>query len=103
LHIVLVILMAIGFVSIVLEFFVPGMVLGALGGFFMLCAVVAGFMDKNPATGIVTLGVAAVSTVTAILLGMRILPQTPVTLKHVQGPDEGFVAGPEGLNALAGK
>ena len=101
--IVLVALVAVGFLSIVLEFFVPGMVLGALGGFFMLCAVVAGFIDKNPTTGVLTLGVAAVSTAMAIFLGMRILPETPVTLKHTQGQDEGFVAGPEGLPALAGK
>jgi len=101
--IVLVVLVAIGFISIVLEFFVPGMVLGALGGFFMLCAVVAGFMDKSPSTGVLTLGVAALSTTMAILLGMRILPETPLTLKNTQGSDEGFVAGPGGLASLLGK
>ena len=101
--IILVVLVALGFISIVLEFFVPGMVLGAIGGFFMLCAVVAGFIDKDPSTGILTLGVAVVSTVTAILLGVRILPESPVTLKNTQGADEGFVAGPGGLPPLLGK
>ena len=101
--IVFVILIALGFLGIVLEFFVPGMVLGAIGGFLMLLAVVAGFIDKSPTTGVLTLIVAAVSSGVAVFLGMRILPETPVTLKQTHSPDDGFVAGPEGIAALAGK
>ena len=97
-----VILIALGFLAIVMEFFVPGMVLGAIGGFLMLLAVVAGFI-AGPATGAWTFVAAAVSSGVAVLLGARILPETPVTLKHTQGSDEGFVSGPEGLARLAGK
>ena len=100
--IVMVVLIALGFLSIVLEFFVPGMTLGAIGGFLMFLAVVAGFVD-GPETGAITLLVAGVSTGVAVLLGMRILPESPVTLRQAQGTDEGFVAGPEGLAKLAGK
>ena len=100
--IVFVILIALGFMGIVLEFFVPGMVLGAIGGFLMLLAVVAAFID-GPVTGVWTLVVAAVSSGVAVLMGMKILPETPVTLRQTHGPDEGFVSGPEGLAKLVGK
>lgn len=100
--IVFVVLIALGFLAIVMEFFVPGMVLGAIGGFFLLLAVVAGFID-SPTTGILTLLVSIVSAAVAIVLGSKILQESPVTLKQTQGADEGYVAGPEGLAALAGK
>ena len=100
--IVFVALIALGFVGIVLEFFAPGMVLGALGGFFMLLAVVAGFID-GPVSGLMTMLMAAVASGVAVFLGMRLVPETPVTLRQTQGTDEGFVAGPEGIAALAGK
>ena len=100
--IVLVVLVALGFLAIVLEFFVPGMVLGAIGGFFLLLAVVAGFID-SPTTGILTLLVSIVSAGVAIVVGSKILQESPVTLKQTHGADEGFVAGPEGLPALSGK
>ena len=100
--IIMVVLVALGFLTIVLEFFLPGMALGAVGGFMMLLAVVAGFLD-GPSTGVITLLTAAVSTAVAVILGMRIVPETPITLRQQQGTDEGFVAGPGGLEALAGK
>ena len=100
--IIMVVLVALGFLTIVLEFFLPGMALGAVGGFLMLLAVVAGFL-KGSEAGVITLLTAAVSTGVAVILGMRIVPDTPITLKQQHGTDEGFVAGPEGLAALPGK
>ena len=99
---VLVVLVALGFLAIVLEFFVPGMVLGAVGGFFLLLAVVAGFI-ADPTTGILTLLVAIVAAGVAIVLGSKILQESPVTLKQTHGTDDGFVAGPGDLAALTGK
>lgn len=99
---VFVVLIALGFLGIVMEFFVPGMVLGAIGGFLMLLAVVGGFI-AGPEVGAWTFVAAAVSSGVAVLLGARIVPETPVTLKDTHGSDEGFVSGPEGLGRLAGK
>ena len=100
--IALVVLVALGFLAIVIEFFVPGMVLGAIGGFLLLLAVVAGFIN-GPTTGVLTLLVSVVSAAVAIVLGAKILQESPVTLKQTHGTDEGFVAGPGDLASLAGK
>lgn len=95
-------LVALGFVAIVLEFFVPGMALGAIGGCLLLAAVVGGFVG-GPTQGLLTLLASIVSGVVAVFLGARLLHESPVTLKQTQGADQGFVSGPEGLGALAGK
>lgn len=100
--IALVALVALGFLAIVIEFFVPGMVLGAIGGFFLLLAVVGGFVD-SPTTGVLTLLVSIVSAGVAIVVGSKILQESPVTLKQTHGADEGFVAGPGDLAGLVGK
>lgn len=101
-YIVTVVLVALGFLAIVMEFFVPGMFLGAIGGFMLLAAVVAGFI-VDPVTGLWTFVVSGVAAAVAVLLGTRIVSETPLTLRHTQGTDEGFVAGPEGLAKLSGK
>jgi len=94
-----------GSICIVCEAFLPGGVLGALGGIAMIVAVVFGF-KIGAEWGFITLIIAIVALAIAAFVAMRMLGRTPLgsllTQKAEMKVEAGFTAD-EGLQALLGK
>jgi len=89
--------LAVGFVAIFIELFVPAGGLIGLGGFIcMIVAVVFGYKDHGPLAGTVMLLVTAIGTPAAILTGLKIFPRTYVgkklILKEAQQQETGYTS-----------
>jgi membrane-bound ClpP family serine protease len=72
----IIVLSLIGFLMVAAEIFVPGMVLGILGGFCLLGAVIVGYSEFGPLTGtFIFAGIAALSLV-GFVAWMFFFPRT---------------------------
>jgi membrane-bound ClpP family serine protease len=71
-------LFAVGLVLIGFEVIVPGVVLGVIGGLFLLGGVVLAFLQHGADGGLLALGVALASVVALVYVEFRILPRTKV-------------------------
>jgi len=70
------VLFGIGLLMLSLEIFLPGGVLGVMGGLTMLGAVVLAFRDYGLAGGALSLSVALVAVCGALYLELVVLPKT---------------------------
>jgi len=89
--------LAVGFLAIFIELFVPAGGLIGVGGFIcMIVAVVFGYKDHGPLAGTVMLLVMIVGTPAAILTGLKIFPRTYVgkklILKETQQQETGYTS-----------
>lgn len=73
---VIALLAGIGFVLVLTEFFLPGGVLGTLGGILLIAAIAVGYVRFGPLGGTVVLCVVGVIAAVGFCVGMAILPQT---------------------------
>ncbi len=77
-----IVLVCVGFLMLAAEVFVPGMVLGVLGGLSLAAAVVLAYIAHGPFWGTVTfIGVGAVTGL-GFIAWLRLFPYTPVG-KHM--------------------
>jgi membrane-bound serine protease (ClpP class) len=95
-----------GLLAIVAEIFIPGGVVGTMGGLAIVAAVILGFREGS-ALGTVLL-VAGVILVPACLVGaMQLAPKLPFSkklfLQESLDADKGYVAQKEGLGELVGR
>lgn len=81
------VLLAAGILAIYLEIFVPAAgLIGLAGGGMIVAGVVLGYVYHDPITGTILLFVSLVVVPTAIALGLKVFPKTPVGRRLILGP-----------------
>ncbi len=81
------VLLAAGILAIYVEIFVPAAgLIGLAGGGMIVASVVLGYVYHDPITGTILLFVSLVVVPTAIALGLKIFPKTPVGRRLILGP-----------------
>jgi len=84
------VLLAAGILAIYIEIFVPAAgLIGLAGGGMIVASVVLGYVYHDPMTGTILLFVSLVVVPTAIALGLKIFPRTPVGRRLILGPPSG--------------
>jgi membrane-bound serine protease (ClpP class) len=91
-------LLATGILAIYLEIFVPAAgLIGLAGGGMIVAGVVLGYVNHDPVTGSIVLITSLVVTPTAVFLGLKAFPHTPMGRRLILGPDRsGSPAEPQG-------
>lgn len=101
------ILTLVGFLMLAAEMFVPGMILGILGGLCLICAVATAFVTYGPLTGVMTLAGVGVLVVVGFMVWMSVFPHTflgkKIMLSQSLAPGEGERNVPTGLLGLEGR
>lgn len=70
-------LFVVGLILLGLEVFVPGAVMGILGGLSLLAGVIVAFAQHGETGGLIALAVAVAAVLALIYLELRVLPRTP--------------------------
>jgi membrane-bound serine protease (ClpP class) len=84
------VLLAAGILAIYVEIFVPAAgLIGLAGGGMIVASVVLGYVYHDPITGTIFLFVSLVVVPTAIALGLKVFPKTPVGRRLILGPTPG--------------
>ena len=79
-------LIGVGILAIFIEIFVPAAGLIGLGGGGMIVAgVVLGYVYHDPMTGTIVLFTALIVTPTALVLGLKVFPKTPMGRRLILG------------------
>lgn len=103
---VVLLLAAAGFVLLLTEMFLPGGVLGALGGLALLGAIILGYVEFGPVVGTVIFGAVSVIVLIGFCVWMAAFPRTAVGRRLTLGrtlsagsklPDTGALVGAEGI------
>ena len=76
-----------GFILMFVEVFLPGGVLGLLGGVALVCGILCGFIFKGPAWGTVLFVVSGLLGLVGFWLWMKFFPKTPVGRRLVLDRD----------------
>ncbi len=98
-----IVLFLVGILLIGAELFVPGGILGALGGLMLLGAIGAAFFI-SPTFGLAAAGAAAVLSVVSIALWITLFPKTGLGRKMTLAQDSrAFKSSEEGLESLLQK
>jgi membrane-bound ClpP family serine protease len=96
-------LLASGLILIGIELFVPGAVLGVMGGLALIGAVITGFTAFPGFGGYIAFGILLL-TVVVLGLWIRVFPRTRIGQKMTVSQDlSSSRAGEDGLTMLAGK
>jgi membrane-bound serine protease (ClpP class) len=74
----IIVLVVIGFLMIAAEVFVPGLVLGTLGGLCLIGSVVLCYVSYGPLLGTVAFASLAVLSILGFFLWLRLFPHTPL-------------------------
>jgi len=77
----IIVLVVAGFLMFAAEVFVPGLVLGILGGICLLTSVVLCYMAFGPLAGTAAFAGLGVLTITGFLIWLKIFPHTPIGRK----------------------
>lgn len=77
----IIVLAVIGFLLIAAEVFVPGMVLGVLGGLCLAGMVALCYMNYGPLLGSLAFAVLAALLITGFFLWIHLFPSTPIGKK----------------------
>ncbi len=93
-------LMALGFALIMIEIFIPGGVVGALGGLCLLAGVVVSYREYGVEGAIVAFLVGVVGLAACLYTEFKILPKTPIgrrlfLAKTISGKSQPDVASEE--------
>ncbi len=75
---VIIVLVVIGFLMIAAEVFVPGLVLGTLGGLCLVGAVVLCYVSYGALLGTVAFASLAILSIVGFFLWLRLFPHTPL-------------------------
>ncbi len=71
-------LVVVGFLMIAAEVFIPGMVLGVLGGLCLTVAVALCYTAHGPLLGTAAFAILAVVVIAGFLLWLKFFPDTPI-------------------------
>jgi len=95
-----------GLIAIILEIFIPGGIVGMIGGAAVIASIVLGF-SKSQALGGVLLVTGVVLVPTCVIAAMNIAPKLPFSkklfLQETLDADKGYVSTEKGLELLLGK
>lgn len=101
------VLLAAGILAIYVEIFVPAAgLIGLAGGGMIVAGVVLGYVHHDPLTGSIVLVTALVVAPTALIMGLRAFPNTPMGKRLILGnSDEGQrdAAGEAGTPEASGR
>lgn len=97
-------LLVVGLLLVCLEVFIPGGVVGALGGLMMIASIVLAFTERGSSFGFHWTGGALVLTLAALFISIKLLPGSPAGKRlFLSSAQIGYSAAEEGLEGLAGK
>ena len=97
-------LIALGFVLLAIEVFLPGAVLGILGAVTLFAAVVYAFVAIGPTGGLVTLGAVLLLSLVLIPIWLKLSPRTRVGRKlTLQHSETNFASAPKDFQRHAGR
>ncbi len=97
-------LLVIGLLMVCLEVFIPGGVVGTLGGFFLIASIVLAFVERGSPFGFYWVGGVLVLTLLAIFISVRLLPGSPAGKRlFLSFSQTGYSAVEEGLEGWVGK
>jgi membrane-bound ClpP family serine protease len=77
----IIVLVVVGFLMIAAEVFVPGLVLGTLGGLCLIGSVVLCYATYGPLVGTAAFAALAVLSIVGFFLWLRLFPHTPLGKK----------------------
>lgn len=75
---ILVILVVLGLAFVFVEFFIPGGIVGIIGGLFILAAIITGYIAEGPMVGTLLLVASMVMGAILVPLWMKLFPNTPI-------------------------
>ncbi len=100
----LVALIVLGFVLIAIEVFVPGMVLGLIGGCCMLAAIVLAFSAFGATGGLIVIGALLILTIILAPLWIKYSPRTRIGRHLTLGSsDKNFQSAPKEFDRYLGQ
>lgn len=77
----IIVLVIVGFLMIAAEVFVPGLVLGMLGGLCLVASVILCYVDFGPLIGTVAAAGLMVFTIVGLFVWLNVFPRTPLGKK----------------------
>lgn len=100
----IVFLLVIGLIMLCLEIFIPGGIVGTLGGLCLLGSIVMAFTERGTVFGFYWLGAVVVLTLIGLFLAIKALPRSPAGKRLFLGSSEqGFSGAEEGLEKWVGR
>ena len=97
-------LLVLGLLMVCVEIFIPGGIVGVLGGFCLLGSIVMAFTEMGSTFGLYWAAGVVVVSLLALFISIRILPRSPAGKRLFLGSsEEGFSASEEGLERWVGK
>jgi membrane-bound ClpP family serine protease len=97
-------LLVIGLLMVCLEIFIPGGIVGTLGGFCLLGSIVMAFTERGETFGFYWTAGVVLLTLIGLSVSIRFLPRSPAGKRLFLGSSEaGFASGEEGLDSWVGK
>jgi len=97
-------LLVVGLLMVCLEVFIPGGIVGTLGGFCLVGSIVMAFTERGTTFGFYWLGAVAVFTLLGLFVSIKSLPRSPAGKRLFLGSsEEGFSAAEEGLGKWIGR
>ncbi len=95
-----------GLIAIILEIFIPGGIVGTLGGAAVIASIILGF-SKGQALGGGLLVAGVILVPACLVAAMKLAPKLPFSkklfLQETQGADKGYISAEKGLELLLGK
>jgi len=97
-------LLVIGLLMVCVEIFIPGGIVGTLGGFCLLGSIVMAFTERGTTFGLYWAAGVIVVTLLGLYLSIKVLPRSPAGKRLLLGSSEaGFSATEKGLEKWVGK
>ena len=97
-------LLVLGLMMVCLEVFIPGGIVGTLGGFALVGSVILAFVSQGTAFGLYWLSGVMVITLFGLFLSIKFLPNSPAGRRlFLNSSERGYSASEGGLTDLLGK
>ena len=97
-------LLIMGLLMVCLEVFIPGGIVGTLGGFALVGSVILAFVSRGTTFGLYWLSGVMVITLLGLFLSIKFLPDSPAGRRlFLNSSEKGYSASEGGLTDLLGK
>ncbi len=97
-------LLVLGLLMVCLEVFIPGGIVGTLGGFALVGSVILAFVSQGTTFGLYWLSGVMVITLFGLFLSIKFLPNSPAGRRlFLKSSERGYSASEGGLTDLLGK
>jgi membrane-bound ClpP family serine protease len=92
------VLALVGFALMIVEIFIPGMIVGIIGLLCCLASVGVAFSQEGTTAGWITLFCEVIIITTGFFMWMRLFPHTPMGRQYILGGTSGQGGTPPGLS-----